>query len=292
MKKIILATGLLAMFTTAQAADVSIYQHCNFQGYRIDLPQGNLDMNRLMSMGMKNDDISSIRVNPGAKAVIYQHAGFRGAAKTITSNVSCLVGANFNDIVSSIKVTNAPKKAPPSSGINGRNAQVAIFANGRFMQTGPRSWTEFRSNGQAAFTFNETGRDAWSVYLNDASRNVQIQIDLHRKMITYGQNNAAKRDLYRLIPSSPNVNGQNVKSATIPAGARFVQTGPRTWTEYTRSGQAKFTFTETGRDAWSVYLNDNSRRVQLQIDIHRKMVRYGEDNGAKRDLYRISSSSS
>lgn len=279
------------MFTTAQAADVSVYQHCNFQGYRIDLPQGNLDMNKLISMGMKNDDISSIRVNPGAKAVIYQHAGFRGAAKTITSNVSCLVGANFNDIVSSIKVTNAPKKAP-TSGINGRNVQVALFSNGRFMQTGPRSWTEYRSNGQAAFSFNETGRDAWSVYMHDASRNVQIQIDLHRKWIRYGERNGAKRDQYRLIPSAPNVNGRNLKSATTPAGARFVQTGPRTWVEYTNSGQAKFNFTETGRDAWSVYLNDSARGVQLQLDIHRKMVRYGEDNGAMRDLYRISSSSS
>jgi len=41
----------------------------------------------------------------------------------------------------------------------------------------------------------ETGRDDWSVYLDDPSRDVQLQIDLHRKWIGYGANSGAKSDL-------------------------------------------------------------------------------------------------
>ncbi|PWQ94098.1 peptidase inhibitor family I36 protein [Leucothrix arctica] len=111
MKRVILASGLLALLNCAQAADVSIYQHCNYQGYRIDLPQGNLDMNKLISMGMKNDDISSIRVKAGAKVTLYRDAGFRGGATIVTTDISCLVSKNFNDVMSSISVSNAPKQA-------------------------------------------------------------------------------------------------------------------------------------------------------------------------------------
>ena len=200
MKKIITILSLFGMFSSVQAADVSIYQHCNFQGYRIDLPQGNLDMNNLLRRGMKNDDISSIRVKPGATVILYQHAGFQGDTRTIRGNVSCLVDQNFNDTVSSIVVRG--KSNNSASGVNGRSVKTAIFSGGRFVETQPRRWTEFGNDRQAKFSFIEIGRDDWSVYLNDNSRNVQIQIDLHRKMIGYGENNGAKRDLYRITSSS------------------------------------------------------------------------------------------
>ena len=87
-------------------------------------------------------------------------------------------------------------------GVNGYNVTRADFGGGSFRQTDNGRWTEYDSNGAASFSFEETGRDEWSVYLDDRSRNVQIQLDLHRKWISYGQNGGGKSDLYRISSSS------------------------------------------------------------------------------------------
>jgi hypothetical protein len=86
--------------------------------------------------------------------------------------------------------------AAAPAGINGANLASVTHSGGRYEKTGDAEWTEFNANGEASFTFQETGRDEWSVYLDDPSRNVQLQLDVHRKMITYGQGGGEKSDLY------------------------------------------------------------------------------------------------
>lgn len=195
----------------------------------------------------------------------------------------------------------AQRQQSTAQGVNGYNVARANFDRGSFRKTGNLRWTEYNARGRAAFTFTETGRDEWSVYLNDRSRNVQIQIDIHRMWITYGANGGPKSDLYRITratrqitsnnrPSSAVTNGRNVQQVFVPRGS-FKAIGGRRWAEYNAQGRQVFTFTETGRDEWSVYLNDRSRNVQLQLDLYRKWVTYGTNGGSKSDLYRITSSS-
>lgn len=184
--------------------------------------------------------------------------------------------------------------------VNGYNVTRANHSGGSFRESGNGRWTEYNANGRATYRFTETGRDEWSVYLNAPSRNVQLQIDIHRKWITYGANGGSKSDLYRITtasrkstPSTPPraaTNGRNVQQVFVARGS-FKKTGPREWTEYNAQRQAVFTFTETARDEWSVYLHDRSRNVQLQLDLYRKWVGYGQNGGGKSDLYRITSSS-
>lgn len=88
-------------------------------------------------------------------------------------------------------------------GVNGYNVTQANFSDGVFRQTGNGRWTEFNASGRATYSFTETGRDEWSVYLDDQSRNVQLQLDLFRKWVGYGQNGSGKSDLYRIRASSP-----------------------------------------------------------------------------------------
>jgi len=81
--------------------------------------------------------------------------------------------------------------------VNGYSVSSVEHANrGRFTKTGASSWTEYGNNGRAIFTFKERNRDEWSVYLFDQSRNVNIQLDLHRKKVRYGTNNGRMSDLY------------------------------------------------------------------------------------------------
>ncbi|MBK5938565.1 hypothetical protein [Halochromatium roseum] len=73
----------------------------------------------------------------------------------------------------------------------------------------------------------------------------------------------------------------------------LVKTGPSHWREYayaphTRVGTARFNFRETGRSGNVIQLDDSSRGVQLEIDLDDGVVRYGEDGGPKRVLYKAS----
>lgn len=83
---------------------VIIYQHCWYEGYQVVLYPGRYDMYDLISRGMINDDISSIKCFNGASAQLFEHAGFQGRSLWTANNIDCFVNHGFNDIVSSIIV--------------------------------------------------------------------------------------------------------------------------------------------------------------------------------------------
>lgn len=84
--------------------------------------------------------------------------------------------------------------------VNGRNVTAVSFDKGGYIALGNGNWKETNDQGKTTFRFKETGRDDWSVYLLDPSRNVTIQLDLHRKMVVYGDS-TQKFDLYPIIVS-------------------------------------------------------------------------------------------
>ncbi len=85
-------------------------------------------------------------------------------------------------------------------GVNGRNVKAVSHAQGSFMALGNGNWKEANDRGETTFKFKETGRDDWSVYLLDKSRNVTIQLDLHRKMVVY-TDSTQRFDLYPIASS-------------------------------------------------------------------------------------------
>lgn len=173
-------------------------------------------------------------------------------------------------------------------GVNGRNVTAVITPQGEFVLLPGGQWTERGSNG-AGFNFTEQNRDDWSVYLFDASRNVRLQLDLHRRKVGYSDGGAMS-DLYDITGSSAAVNGRNVSRVDFRGGS-YRMTGPSKWVEAGTNG-GTFTFSEESRDDWSVYLNDRSRNVRIQLDLHTRKVMYA-DSGApqKRPLYEITGSS-
>ncbi|WP_367391256.1 hypothetical protein [Lewinella sp. LCG006] len=88
--------------------------------------------------------------------------------------------------------------------MNGYNAMGVISGNseglriGQFTEVANNVWKELSDEGNW-YHFRETHRDEWSVYLHDASRNVFIQIDLHRQKIRYRAGDEAYRDLYNVL---------------------------------------------------------------------------------------------
>ena len=180
--------------------------------------------------------------------------------------------------------------AQAQAGVTGRNVTAVIRPGGEIVLQPLGVWEE-RGDDGGRFTFEETGRDDWSVYLQDRSRGVRLQVDLHRRQIRYADNGAPQyRDLYAITGSSAGVNGRNATRVTFAQGA-YRMTGPGKWEERGRDG-ASFQFAEDRRDDWSIYLTDASRGVRLQLDLHTRKVMYA-DSGAPnlRPLYDITGSS-
>ena len=81
----------------------TFYEHSNYGGWSVSLGEGSHNYNDIISAGIKNDAISSIRVSSGYKVTIYNDADFKGDKKEFTSDAS-YVGDDLNDKTSSIKI--------------------------------------------------------------------------------------------------------------------------------------------------------------------------------------------
>ncbi len=86
-----------------------------------------------------------------------------------------------------------------SHNINGRNVTTVFYQGGMIEQNGSR-WIERNNDG--VHNFEETHRDDWSVYLIDRGRNMRLQIDLHRKMISFAMANGPMQPLYNILSVS------------------------------------------------------------------------------------------
>jgi len=186
-----------------------------------------------------------------------------------------------------ISVVSSVVQLAYAGSVNGRNVNRVQVDQGTFRQVGTRSWIEQNQYGQQVFSFQETHRDDWSVYLYDASRNVRLQLDMHRKIVGYSDgNNPRTRDLYRITAGSSKINGWLVRKVKFNKGA-FVYQGGKRWVETGKHHRVRFNFTEVARDDWSVYLVDYSRDVHIQLDLHTRKIMYHTGNNPSTPLYRI-----
>ena len=90
--------------------------------------------------------------------------------------------------------------AAPAGGVNGYSVGYVVYPGGQFRNVGGTGWVEEASNGNVKAYFEEYGRDADSVFLHDASRDLQIWIALTPGEIgiTHNGNNNAWGYLYSI----------------------------------------------------------------------------------------------
>ncbi|MEZ5478194.1 MAG: hypothetical protein R3E95_12135 [Thiolinea sp.] len=173
---------------------------------------------------------------------------------------------------------------------NGRNVNFVRFDGGTFERTYNGEWLEFSDgSNNPKFRWREMNRDDWSVYFRDDSRNMSMQIDLHRKWIRLEWPGHPMTDQWPVTESSERVNGRLVTQVNHNGGS-FRMVSPGQWREFNAAGQATFSFRENNRDQWSVYLSDDSRKMQMQIDVHRNWIRLAWPGHPMADQYQIVSS--
>merc|ERR1712005_44557 len=114
------------------SCSITLCQHCNYGGYGINLAPGSYNMNTLIAKGMKNDDLSSVRIHGSCRAILYQHINFGGASMTKDSDDSCFTNDRMAIPVSQLHqlvVTERPKM--PEDEENEDDEVDEVDTNGR-----------------------------------------------------------------------------------------------------------------------------------------------------------------
>ena len=92
---------------------VSLYQHGRFNGKEVKFGKGNYNHGAMTNKGQPNDDVSSLKVPKGCRAILYQHGRFNGDAVEFGPgdyDVHAMKKKGIkNDDVSSLKVKAAKK---------------------------------------------------------------------------------------------------------------------------------------------------------------------------------------
>lgn len=81
---------------------VTVYKDCPFGGFSAGLELGDYNLAKLQSLGIDQNQISSINIAEGYKVVGYEGTDFTGNQITYTSSQSCT--GDWNDKINSIKV--------------------------------------------------------------------------------------------------------------------------------------------------------------------------------------------
>lgn len=227
-----------------------------------------------VTIGNGDESISMTDMTPGCYIVVVD--GFDESAKgEYRINMDCSAISANPPSISLIDVNRA------DYGSNGQKL-------GTFHQMTATTWKEVNAEGPHHFT--ETGRDEWSVYLRDDSRGLNIQLDIYTKKVMYSDDNGNAFELYEIMNSTAKMSGFLVSNVLYSDAAgttlgNFNQTASQNWTETNTDGE--HFFTEVARDEWSVYIRDNSRGINIQLDLHTAKVMYSDDDGNAFELYQI-----
>ena len=98
--------------TVAAGSAPTFYANASYSGTGVTLAVGNYDINRLATLGIANDSVSSIQVPSGFTVVGYADGDFTGTAWTFTSNTPNLASSGNDNAISSVKITSSGGSRP------------------------------------------------------------------------------------------------------------------------------------------------------------------------------------
>jgi len=155
---------------------ITVYKDCNYTGFSGGLTIGDYNLARLNTLGVLNDDISSLKVAQGFKAILYQDDNFSGASTTITSDNTCL-NTTWNDKVTSIRIlaNGVTTLGNQTFYLQNRNSNLnmdvwnASTANAANVAQG----TVNASNNQK-FTFTHLGDGLYKIIANHSGQSLDV----------------------------------------------------------------------------------------------------------------------
>ena len=175
----------------------TFYENSNYGGWSVSLPEGTYNYRDIIAKGIKNDAISSLKVNSGYKVTLYNDEGFNGTSKAFTGDAS-YVGDEMNDKTSSIKI----EKWNGSSSVtyntvklsNGKYS-IKSVANGKYVAA--------ENGGSETIVANRDNYGgSWETFylINNDDGTVSIKADANNKYVC-----AVLDEENQLVPRSDNV---------------------------------------------------------------------------------------
>ncbi len=108
MKKILGIIAGIAMLQTTGYAGVTVYQHVNYEGTSTKYGVGGHNFSEIRRKAPGDDAISSVRVDPGYRIILYWDPNFSGRSLALTKNTPNLLNYGANDQTSSLRVEKIP----------------------------------------------------------------------------------------------------------------------------------------------------------------------------------------
>lgn len=110
---------------------VTVYKDCDYLGSSAGLSVGDYTLSQLTALGVLDNDISSLKITEGYKAVLYDSDNFQGSSVEVTATSNCLVEISWNDKVSSIKIlTNGAANLNGTYYLQNRNSGLYMDVTG------------------------------------------------------------------------------------------------------------------------------------------------------------------
>jgi RHS repeat-associated protein len=106
-----------------------LYEHCDYGGIGITLPEGTYDQASMIALGIPDNWLSSVRVGKGYQVTLYEHPGFTGRVLVLREDQPCLSSDNFNDLNSSIRVERLSGQTTPCSPGVGATQTIGTLTN-------------------------------------------------------------------------------------------------------------------------------------------------------------------
>jgi hypothetical protein len=94
---------------------VTIYQECGYSGYAVSLPVGNYNLEQLKKKGVRNNDISSVKVNSGIIIRLFDEDEFSGSSLSKIGQVKCLTADNWDNKATSFIIEVNGNTKPPAA---------------------------------------------------------------------------------------------------------------------------------------------------------------------------------
>jgi hypothetical protein len=172
-----------------------------------------------------------------------------------------------------------PQQQQGFPGINGSNVQSIVTDEGRIAFLKDGYWGAFDDRPLPENTYEETGRDEWSVYLRRVPDGARFQIDTYKKVMRFQAQGRWRDD--RAIESASR------QGAAVPriADANFFMFGPELrfervergaqpiWQEFnTRTDQWGARWTQVRVDEHVMELADDGRDARMRVDLIQAQV--------------------
>ncbi len=104
MKKIFKILAIGALFQHACYAGVTVYKDINYKGSSVKYGVGAHNYNEIKRNNPGDDAISSVKIDPGYRIILYWDPNYRGRSLTLTKDTPNLVIYGANDQTSSLRV--------------------------------------------------------------------------------------------------------------------------------------------------------------------------------------------